>query len=192
VRDIIESCFYRADLAVGFGSPILLLVLRLRGRVRSLDWRLFWVGALIGMVWEVPIFVLTRHTSIPITAAIREFPFHYVVFMISHTLWDGAIFLAGVWLLRLFCAPPLLARFRWPELVVLLAWGQVSALLVELSAVLSRSWTFVGDYWWNPTLIEVGGYQITLMMQLLWLVAYLIFYPIAIRMNTAGRELAAT
>ena len=177
------SAYYWLDLLVGFGSPILLFALYRRGTIGRKYWRLFWIGALIGAVWEIPFFVMSAHTSVPIVTWIRDFPLHYSVYMVSHTLWDGALFMAGVWLVASICRAPILVRFRWKELAVLMVWGQVSALLVELSAVTNDAWAFVDSYWWNPPLLQIGSHSVTMAMQALWLVAVPIFYFISIGMD---------
>ena len=108
--------------------------------------------------------------------------------MVSHTLWDGAIFLVGVWLVRLFCRPPILEGFHWAQLALLVAWGQVTAFLVEFSSGLNGGWVFVEGYLWNPTLFRIGDHPITLLMQLTWFFASIAFYLVAIRQNAAWNE----
>ena len=51
------------------------------------------------MVW--------RESSFP-----TEPPVNYLVLMICHTLWDGALFVTGVWVVRLFCASPTFTRLH--------------------------------------------------------------------------------
>jgi len=182
VQELFKSSYYWLDLAVGFGSPVVLFALVRLGAVDRRNWRLFWLGACIGLVWEIPIFVLSKHTSLPIIHWIRELPAHYAVFLVSHTLWDGAIFVVGVWLAVLICGRPVLSRFRWGELAVLLAWGQITAFAVEFSSVTNQAWAFIEGYWWNPTLLHAADSPITLMMQAVWLIASAAFYLIALRM----------
>ncbi len=187
MMQLFQSSYYWLDLLVGYGFPAILFVFYLRGRVGQRDWRLFWIGALIGLFWEVPIFALSAMSKAPIVAWVREFPMHWTVFMVSHTLWDGAIFLVGVWFVALICRPPVLARFRLSELAVMIAWGQASALLVELSSITNDAWVYVEGYWWNPTLFYVGAHPITLMMQPIWFVAPILFYFISLRMKDSNR-----
>ena len=175
--------FYWIDLLIGFGAPLVLWACRRRGRLGMLDWRLFWMGAAIGAVWEVPIFVLSRHSSWPVIGWVRELPVHYCLFVVAHSLWDGGLFVVGVWLVRGLVSPPVLARFRPVELAVLIAFGQVSALLVEVSSILDDGWVYVEHYWWNPTLLRVADRPITLLPQLIWLVAPIAFYALALRIS---------
>lgn len=182
----VNSAYYWLDLLVGFGSPVLLYLLYKAGKVGRGDWRLFWIGASVGLSWEIPIFLMSKLTSIPVIVWATEPPVNYLVLMICHTLWDGALFVAGVWVVRLFCAPPTFTRFRWAELAVLLAWGQFTALLVELSSITNDAWIYVEGYWWNPTLFKIGGDPITLMIHPIWFVATVVFYWVAVRVSQSG------
>ena len=95
---------------------------------------------------------------------------HYAVFMVSHTLWDGLLFVIGVWWIHRVCRKPHFRRFRGAELAVLLIWGQVSELLVELSSTYVDGWVFVG-YGWNPVIFRFNGHDIRWFMQIVWAVA---------------------
>ena len=177
------SAYYCLDLLVGFGSPVLLYLLCRRGTVGRADWRLFWLGAAIGLSWEIPIFLLSKLGPVRIIFWVTPPPVNFLVLMVSHTLWDGALFLTGVWLVRRCCAAPVLTRFSWVELAVLVAWGQLTALAVELSSITADAWVYVEGYRWNPTLFRVDGDPITLLMQPIWLVATVVFYAAALRMS---------
>ena len=181
MRELFKNSYYWLDLLVGFGSPILLFTLYRLKKVDRLDWRLFWLGAFIGLFWEIPIFVLSGESSLPIVTWPRPFPFHYSVFMISHTLWDGAIFVVGIWVVKLLCPSPIFAKFNWKELAILIAWGQITAFLVEFSSVMNDGWIYVKGYWWNPVMIYVNAHPIPIMMQVLWFIAPVAFYFVALK-----------
>jgi hypothetical protein len=78
------------------------------------------------------------------------------------------------------CRPLWFNRFDYKELAVLLVYGQVSELIVELLSILNEGWVFLPNYWWNPTLFRFSGYHITFFPQLVWLIAPIVFYFIAI------------
>ena len=180
---ILKNAYYWLDLLVGYGFPAVLFIFYLRGKASRRDWRLFGIGALIGLAWEVPIFALSALSQAPIVHWVRPFPTHWTIFMIAHTLWDGAIFLVGVWLAALICKRPVLERFRWCELIVMIAWGQISAFLVEFSSVTNEAWIYVEGYRWNPSFFHIGDYPVTLMIQLVWLVAPVLFYFISLKLK---------
>ena len=169
--------YYVLDLLVGFGSPFLVYALYRRDKVEKLVWHLFWVGAAIGLTWEIPIFVLSAETSDWATIRwVQPLPLHYSVFLLSHTLWDGGLFLVGVWLARRLCDSSWWTRFDAKALAVMLLWGQLSELLVEVSSTSNDGWAYITGYAWNPTLFERNGHAITLFPQLVWLAAPMLYY----------------
>ncbi len=179
--------YYALDLLIGYGAPWVVFGLYRAGRVDRFAWRLFWLGCVLGLTWEIPMFVLSgEDTGVPLLVWIRPLPVRYGILMVSHTLWDGGLFLVGVWWVRRLCRAPCFAVFRWQELAVLLVYGQVSELLVELSSTLNDGWVFVTGYWWNPTLFQFNGHPITAMPQLVWLAAPVVFYLIALPMRRAA------
>ena len=103
---ILESVFYQLDLLIGFGAPILVYILYRINKINKFSLYVFWVGAAIGLTWEIPMFVGSYEGFFITIQQIRSYPFHYLVFMISHTLWDGALFLLGYWLVILLCKAP--------------------------------------------------------------------------------------
>lgn len=187
--ELFKSSYYWLDLLVGFGSPILLYVLVRKNVVGRRDWKLFWIGAAIGLSWELPIFMLSALSSYPVIIWLRPLPLNWVIFMICHTLWDGAIFLVGVWLVQFCCKRPILTQFRWPELLIMVIWGQISAFLVEFSSVTNDAWVYVEGYWWNPTAFRVGPHPITIIIQIAWFFAPILFYFAALKISSKGSGL---
>ena len=178
-----REAYYYLDLLVGFSSPLVFFLLFKTGRIEKFTWHCFWLGALVGLTWEIPIFVLSgESTSVPIVVWIRPLIAHYLVFMVSHTLWDGMLFVIGIWLVRGICRPPVFQRFRWQECAVLLIWGQVSELLVELSSTFNDGWAFIA-YPWNPAIFQCNGHDIAWLMQWIWAVASIVYYLLLIRIK---------
>ena len=184
---LFREAYYPLDLLIGFGSPLVLYLLVRTGHAERFLWRLFWLGALVGLTWEIPIFVLSgEDTALPIITWIRPLPAHYTVFLVCHSLWDGLLFVLGVLLTKAICRPPHFARFRWRELAVLFVWGQVSALLVEMSSTLNDAWIYV-DHPWNPELFYVDGHAITALIQWVWMVAAVAYYLVVLRLRSGPR-----
>jgi len=185
---MLEAPFYAIDLFVGFSLPVYLHLRhhpahrigpprRPRSRPDTTAVvRLFWLGVVIGLTWEVPIFISASFATNPIIDFVREPPLHPLVFMIAHAFWDGGLFLAGLALVQALSARPVLSAFRWRELVVLTLWGQTSALAVEVVSVVNDAWVYDGDRPWNPVLFSVSGHPITALPQIVWLVAPVAYY----------------
>jgi len=185
MTDAFRNAYYHLDLLVGFSAPVFFFLLYKTGRIDRLLWRFFWVGAALGAAWEIPIFYLSAEsTTLPIIVWNRPLPLHYSAFMLSHTLWDGLLFALGILLIRGLFRGTRLDSFRWPELLVLIAWGQVSELLVELSSTLNDGWSYI-EYPWNPVIFHFNGYNITWLLQAVWLAASIVYYFLLV--NRPGR-----
>jgi hypothetical protein len=178
-----SELFYILDLIIGYTAPIFVFFLYRIKKINKLSWYVFWVGAAIGLTWEIPMFVGSYSTTFLVTLeTISPYPFHYSVFMISHTLWDGGLFLIGYWLVLLICRAPQFERFNAKELLILIVYGQIQELLVETGAVANSAWVFI-EYWWNPALFYVNGYPITLYPQLVWLCGPILFYYVILKLK---------
>ena len=95
--------------------------------------------------------------------------------MVVHAFWDGGILLVGLGLARAVVARSAMRR-RAVELVVFVAWGQLTELAVEFSSVLNDAWVYSDDRAWNPVLFSVQGHPITLVPQLIWVAAPIVYY----------------
>jgi len=181
--EVFRSNFYWIDFLIGGSAPIAVYVLYRQKRVDRFIWVLFWIGFAIGLTWEVPMQVLNELVEgHAVHTYTRPPPVHFSVIVLSHSLWDGGIFLVGVWLVHLVCEPPVFERFKPRELAVLLLWGQGSALWVELTSIMGEAWAYIPRPW-NPTLFKFNGQDITLMIQLIWLAAPIVFYVIALKLH---------
>ena len=183
-----HDIFYYLDLIVGFTAPIIVYVLYRTHKIDKFSWYVFWLGAAVGLTWEIPMFLGSNETTFFVTLeTIRPYPIHYVVFMISHTFWDGMLFLIGYWLVRLLCKPPHFNEFDIKELMILIIFGQIQELVVEIGAVSNSAWTFI-VYWWNPALFYINGYPITLYPQLAWLFGSILFYYFLLKLKSKFTE----
>lgn len=175
-----RSHFYWIDFTIGGLTPLAVYSLYRSGRIGRFFWILFWVGFGLGLTWEVPLSTLNQYSELHAAARfIRPLPTHFTVLILMHSFWDGGLFLLGVGIVHLICRPPRFTRFRWCELAVLLVWGQASELGVELTSTFGEAWVYIPRPW-NPSLFHFHGQPITLLPQLIWLVAPVIFYGIAV------------
>jgi hypothetical protein len=185
--DILGKYFFVIDIFIGATIPITIAVLYRTKKITRFTWRMFWIGCLLGLLWEVPLSTLDGLGIVDIFNFASSPPVHFTVIIISHTLWDGGLFLLGVWLVNLFCAEPLFSAFRWKELMILLVWGQVQELAVELISTGSNGWEY-NALWWNPVMFLFNGRNITLIPQLIWLAAPVLFYFAALRVRLTSQE----
>ncbi len=173
--------FYILDLLIGFVSAVVLFLLLKKGIIKKYIWNLYWLGSLIGLLWEIPIFVFSgRNTGIPLIVWKNPLPAGILIFIIAHTLWDGMLFLLGVCLIFKINPNTKLNRFNRNELFVFIIWGEVSALAVEVLSTLNKAWSYL-EYSWNPALFKIKGQNITLLPQLIWFFVPVLFYCIIIR-----------
>ena len=183
-----KELYYPLDLAVAAWVPLLLHALYFAGRARGELLRWFWIGAAVGLTWEVPIFVGSAATEGYRTIAwITPLPLHWSVFMVAHTLWDGGRYVLGCLILRGLFGPGALSRRRGAELAVFVLYGQVQAIVVELSSLFNDGWAFL-DLWWNPAVATVNGHNLTLMQHVFWLWGAVAFWLIITREPAGARS----
>lgn len=176
-----KAAFWWLDLAIAIGVTTYVLVGCRSGERGRFITRLFWLGVAIGLAWEVPIFISARFAQNPVIELFSQPPVPTLTLILFHSLWDGGLFLAGVALIWLVVGRPVLQGFSWVELGVLILWGQLSELAVEIGGVTNDAWGYVGGFWWNPVLFHVDGHPITLMPQLIWLAAPIVYYIVALQ-----------
>lgn len=174
------------DVSLALGSFVLVLALRFRGSLRPETFRSYGVGFLLGMTWELPLFLVgPQFSDDPPYHLTVPFPFHPVAQPVLHSLWDAALFLIGAACVRALCDAPHFVRPRMNELLVLVAWGQAQELCVELLASGFGVWTFLPRAW-NPALFAWGQGHVTLVPQLIWLVAPVAFYAVLLHIERPG------
>ncbi|MFX1312765.1 MAG: hypothetical protein ACFFHD_09150 [Promethearchaeota archaeon] len=166
------------------------LIIYITYRIEFLDkfyWNLFWIGFFLGLSWELPISLLNVISIYPFVRFITPIPlpepFSFMVMAITTSFWDAGLFLLGVLFVKLLCKQPYFEKFKVCELTILIIFGQVSELIVELLSTLSNGWEYI-VYWWNPRLFIFYGNNITLLPQLIWLIAPIAFYYFTIRLKS--------
>ncbi|TFG08672.1 MAG: hypothetical protein EU539_01665 [Promethearchaeota archaeon] len=171
-----------------FGVFICLTVLLLYkfNFIDKFIWYLYWIGFAIGLCWEVPLSIADDYSPYPpvtyLTPAPLPAPFSTMAIMISASLWDGGLFLLGILFVKLICPSPHFTKSNKYELGVLIAYGQISELLVELISMSGGGWEY-NVYWWNPLLFTINGNNITFLPQLIWLVAPIVYYFAIIKLK---------
>jgi len=179
--DLLEIWFWRLDLAIA--TAVTASVLFFARGTPTGRWiqKLFWLGCAVGLTWEVPLFLSATFADNPVLLVFSSPPVPPLALIVFHSLWDGGLFLAGVLLVWWACPRPIFQRFSWRELLVLILWGQGSELLVEVGGVTNNAWGYSGELAWNPTLFHLEGHPITLLPQLIWLAAPIVYYLLVLR-----------
>jgi len=180
--ELLYRNFFLIDFAIGAAIPLSVIALHAAKKISSFTWKLFWIGTIIGLTWEISLSTLDGLGIVNIFNFITPPPVHFIFIIISHSFWDGGIFLTGVGLVKILCREPRFEKFRPGELSVLLLWGQAQEMAVELLSTGSGGWEYIPS-WWNPSLFLFNGRHITLVPQIIWLAAPVLFYYAALRIN---------
>ena len=162
-----------SDLAVGIAIPVIAAILYKKGYLGGREILLLIWGVLLGSAFEVFIGLQgSEFLSVKL-----DWPLPHFTLLMCHSVWDGGLFMAGVFLAHFILRKPIrqiATSFDWRELSIMVAWGAVSAFVVELIGN--------GNIWeyhpqdWNPVWIRVGEQGYTAFIQIVWLVVPLVFY----------------
>ncbi|MFT4613303.1 MAG: hypothetical protein ACI9NT_000441 [Bacteroidia bacterium] len=171
-----------ADLFVAACIPLVTAWLYLSGRIEMRHvWLVVW-GFMVGSTWEFAFYFLGDSVH----AMHIEWPLPIITLHLSHTFWDAGLFIVGYWLcLKIFKTADCCTRFRWPELGIMLLWGAGQEFIVELigNGVI---WEYrVLD--WNPVWLTIGEQGYTVLPQLIWVAAPVVYYLGVLRINRSKR-----
>tara|TARA_B100000214_G_scaffold371231_1_gene347221 strand:- start:269 stop:835 length:567 start_codon:yes stop_codon:yes gene_type:complete len=181
--NFIDYIFMVGDFTVAIALVIGFIVAYHKGSISRTYHYMFWIGCLIGSTWEFTFLYLGPE----FVHSVKEWPLGLGGWprKLSHSIWDGGLFMIGVFLCEKYLPRPLFVRFNKKELSIFLSWGIFQELLVE--------YLFNGRVWiyeplsWNPVIIPrlpgsaelCPGY--TLIPQAVWVVAPIIFYFLFLR-----------
>eukprot|EP01024_Parvocaulis_polyphysoides_P034991 TRINITY_DN3098_c0_g2_i2.p2 TRINITY_DN3098_c0_g2~~TRINITY_DN3098_c0_g2_i2.p2 ORF type:complete len:257 (-),score=9.17 TRINITY_DN3098_c0_g2_i2:314-1084(-) len=159
-------------IAVGYliGSAVFL-------KIQKTVALLFCCGCFLGVLWEVPL-SFPGWQSDPKQLLKVLYP-KYLFLLLPYFFWDGLILTIGYWIVKSCLAPPHFTVFSWLEFCIVIVWGQVSSLLVEVFAAVFNLWSYKPSKW-NPLLFKVNETPITFMPQAIWIAASTIFYLITL------------
>ena len=152
----------------------------------------FWVGCLIGAVWEFAFDLLgdsfTVHDGCHFVAGNEvclpgnPLPRWYI--SLSHTIEDGAIFMVGVglaWLILGRSRPDAFSRWHWGEFGIVWVWGVASNYVVDWISV-GNTFLFIPNEY-NPAYYETSLFSrtgdvlpYTVVPDAIWYVATIPFY----------------
>jgi hypothetical protein len=167
--------YYTLDIIIAITLPVIMILGYRKGFVSSVVWKLFWIGCAIGSTWEFALY-FNHGSENPVLLVLTPFPGDPVLHAILHTFWDGGLFIAGYFLVIAFSQSPRFLKFSWKELGIMILWGQAQEFFVEISGTYMGAWTYSDSIIWNPVLFRLADGQITIIPQVVWLIASVIFY----------------
>jgi hypothetical protein len=191
-----DGFFYLLIWSIGIFIFLLMLMLYLTNQINNMIWYSFWIGFAIGMCWELPMSIANEfgiccsYPFPPATFSIPtplQGPLVVIIIAITHSFWDGDLFLLCCFFIYTFCNKPIFQKFKKCELGILVLFGQLQELIVELISTTSSGWYF-NLYWFNPPLFPWMGQYITLLPQLIWLGALIMYYFIVLKIKLKARE----
>jgi hypothetical protein len=180
---MLGHAYYAADLFCAVAFPLLVWLGRSRAWPNPHAWRLFWVGAAIGLSWEIPIFAMSAWTGTPILVWQTPLPLPPAAFIVAHSSWDGALLLAGYEIARRITTRRGASPFGVLGISIQVLWGQLTEICVELSAIGAGTWVYLDGLWFNPPWAFVAGHPLPTGLQVAWLCASLAFAGVAARVT---------
>lgn len=187
--------------AVGF--LVAFAVAHRTGRLPPRFWTLFLIGCALGCTWEVgfgllgpdrtetPLFVWIHPGGVPLDPQPADGGgLGRIIGLVAVCVWDGALFVAGLMIVRRLRPAPTFVRFDLAELGILLAWGQLQSFAVEMIALAGGLWGYLPQ-WYNPALFPFLDGHITTAPQAVWLLAYPVFYAAALRLTPPAAAAAS-
>jgi hypothetical protein len=179
----LDYFFLIGDFTVAIALLFFFVIARNNNQISKEYYMLFWIGSIIGATWEFTFLFLGDD----FLHSVKIWPYGLNGWprKLSHSIWDGGLFMVGIYLCEKYLKGPLFKSFNKDELLVMLSWGIFQELLVE--------YLFNGRVWiyeplpWNPIIIPTilgsaplsPGY--TLIPQAVWVVAPIIFYFICLK-----------
>jgi len=179
---LLGPIFWYIDVAIAISMITIVVVLFKLEKIDKFVFSLFWIGTLIGFTWEIPIFVVNQFGIYPFLQYLTPIPFSFIIVIISHSVWDGGLFLMGMGLVYLIRKTSLFENFNLKELFILIIWGQIQAIGIEMIGSFGGAWEYI-PYPWNPAFLTLLGHHFTIFIQVVWLAASISFYFIALKVK---------
>lgn len=175
-----------ADIAIGLAVPLATALLYFSGHIQRRHLMMMVWGFAVGSTWEFTNYFLSNTYH----AMKVEWPMPIITLHILHTFWDAGLFIIGYWLcLLILKTPHCCTKFHWAELAIMWLWGIGQEFIVELMGN-GVIWEYKVQSW-NPVWISIRGQDYTMVPQLIWVIAPVIYYLGFVRINQGDAVEAA-
>ena len=157
---------------VGNSAP-LVFFLFYKYRIISKElFNLYFLGVLVGLSWEIPFALAGKSFHLILIDWPIDLP---LVRNITYSFIDGLIFFIGVLLAKAYLKNRhFVYKFNSTALLIMIIWGSFSEFLVDLNGN-GKLWLFI-ENWYNPVFVTINGNGLTIIPQLIWFVAPIVYY----------------
>tara|TARA_X000000368_G_scaffold1228_1_gene977 strand:- start:734 stop:1285 length:552 start_codon:yes stop_codon:yes gene_type:complete len=161
-----------AAFIVGNSAPLLFILLNRAKKISNEFFNLYFLGVLVGLTWEIPFALAGKSFHLILIDWPIDLP---LARNITYSFIDGLIFIVGVLLAKFFLkSNDFLHRFNSTALLIMILWGSFSEFLVDLNGN-GKLWLFM-ENWYNPVFIIINGNGLTIIPQLIWFFAPIVYY----------------
>tara|TARA_B100000123_G_scaffold63398_1_gene44526 strand:- start:68 stop:619 length:552 start_codon:yes stop_codon:yes gene_type:complete len=161
-----------AAFIVGNSAPLLFITLYKTQKISRELFNLYFLGVLVGLTWEIPFALAGKSFHLILIDWPVDLP---LVRNITYSFIDGLIFLVGVYLAKAFLKnKQFLYNYNSTALFIMILWGSFSEFLVDLNGN-GKLWLFI-ENWYNPVFITINDNSLTIIPQLIWFVAPILYY----------------
>jgi hypothetical protein len=161
-----------AAFIIGNSAPLFFIVLYKTQKISRELFNLYFLGVLVGLTWEIPFALAGKSFHLILIDWPIDLP---LVRNITYSFIDGLIFVAGVFLAKAFLKnKQFLYNYSSTALLIMILWGSFSEFLVDLNGN-GKLWLFI-ENWYNPVFITINDNGLTIIPQLIWFVAPILYY----------------
>mgnify|MGYP001328040777 FL=1 len=161
-----------AAFIIGNSAPFFFIIFYKAQKISSELFTLYFLGVLVGLTWEIPFSLAGKSFHLILIDWPIDLP---LVRNITYSFIDGLIFIVGILLAKVFLKNKnFLYKFNFKALSIMVIWGSVSEFLVDLNGN-GKLWLFI-DNWYNPVFITINGNGLTIIPQLIWFLAPIVYY----------------
>ena len=161
-----------AAFIIGNSAPLLFIILLKTEKISREFFNLYFLGVLVGLTWEIPFALAGKSFHLILIDWPIDFP---LVRNITYSFIDGLIFIVGVLLAKAYLKNKhFLYKFNLTALLIMIIWGSFSEFLVDLNGN-GKLWLFL-ENWYNPVFITINDNGLTIIPQLIWFIAPIVYY----------------